>query len=186
MTTTIDSPTECAVAPLRIIGRTARFMTGAAQLWFVYILFTNPGIITAPNAPSNLSYWIPVGLAFALLSWTVNLAFGMKWGKWPSLIAAAVGFAAVGIDIAMYDSFWGVPLAAVVTVVSVYVHGHMGIGHVIAGIVATPGCEMKAIPHLISIVRGSSSQFVACPGVWAPLDRIEARLWSRTLAAPEQ
>lgn len=168
-----------ALLPPGPIGRAARFLMGVVQVYFVYIVIANPGIVSSPNAPTNTMYWVGVGLAFALLSWTVNLAFDLKWGKWPSLTAVAIALLAAGLNFGLYGTFWGVPLGLVVTVVAVYVHGHMGVSHLLAAIIATPGCEMKSIPHLAAIARGSESACASCPGVWKPLDRFEARLWGK-------
>ena len=93
------------------------------------------------------------------------------------MLALGAALAAAGGGMALGYTYWNLASAATITVVALYVHGHMGISHVIAGLIATPGCEMKAPQHLLATLRGTASAFVSCPGAWKPLDRWEVRFW---------
>lgn len=42
---------------------------------------------------------------------------------------------------------------------------------VLAGILATPGCEMRAIPHLWGLLTGNRIREHYCPGFFDNLDR---------------
>ena len=164
------------LAPAGIIGRIGKFLMGSWQLYAVYMLVTNLGFFAGPDGRTHVMFWIISALALVLLSWTVNLGFRRRWGKRPFWVASAVIVVAIGIDFVLYGDFWGMPLAVVLLTLSIYVHGHMGFCHVLASILATPGCEMRAPAHFASLVTRSQAKLVVCPGIWSRLDAWEARL----------
>ena len=53
----------------------------------------------------------------------------------------------------------GVPLFAWLT----YFYGHLGLSFVVASVLATPGCEMRAIPELVGHMTGHGSAEHHCP-----------------------
>ncbi len=61
-------------------------------------------------------------------------------------------------------------------VAAIYVHGHIGISNLLAGIFGLRRCEMRVIPYLIDRVAGKDTQVALCPGLWTPIDRWEAGL----------
>lgn len=171
---TLGTEEACAVtntlSPAGIVSRTGKLMMGLLQIWLVFVLVTNPQIVRSETPPFSIGLLAAVGLAFLLLPWTVNLGFNKKWHSKPLIaalialgLAANVGFAAGG-------SLWNVPTALVLYVITIYVHGHMGICHVIAALIATPGCEMRAIPQVWSKITRSNTEFHVCPGMWSKID----------------
>jgi hypothetical protein len=118
-------------------------------------------------------------LAICLLPWTVNLGFNRNWGRRP-LVAAGSALAVAGLlSLAIFASWWAAPVSLVVYALCIYVHGHMGASHVLAAILGTPGCEMRAPAQLLARLRGNAATFVACPGFWTPLDNWEWRFRHR-------
>ena len=175
---------ECAtsaapLAPAGIIGRIGKFSMGAAQLLGVYSLAGGYMLVTRETPTVGLSFWIFAGLAFALVSWTVNLAYRRSWGAKPFYVVTALAAAGALYGFATAGTFWSLPFALVVYVVTMYVHGHMGFCHVLAALIATPGCEMRAIDHLRSKLTGNKVSLQICPGIWTPLDNWEARIRNR-------
>lgn len=176
---TCESGGAPELAPAGIIGRIGKFLIGSWQLYAVYMLVTNPGFFAGPGGRTHVTFWIVSALALALLSWTLNLGFRRGWGKRPFWVASAVIAVAICIDFVLYGDFWGMPLAVVLLTLSIYVHGHMGFCHVLASILATPGCEMRAPAHLAAMVSRSQAKLAICPGIWSKLDAWEARLRER-------
>lgn len=160
------------------IGRLARLAVGTMQLYYVGAILTQIEFVKNSSPPRGVGFWIFVVSAFGLLSWTVNLAFLRKWASRPFVVAMVVVLGAAGFDLFYYGSMWAPPLTMVIVAVTLYVHGHMGLCHVLAGLIATRGCEMRAIPHLIAMLRGRGAQFQVCPGFWRPLDEWESN-WKR-------
>jgi hypothetical protein len=162
-----------------LFGRLARLATGLAQLQLAWTLVRHPSVLFRDTPPTQIELIIAVALAFALLSWTINLGFQRSWGSKPFRVAVAFAALAVGTSFALYGSWWGTPVATVLFVVTVYVHGHMGMCHVLAGLLGTPGCEMRAPAQVWAKIRGSADSFVTCPGPWRHLDRWESAAYAR-------
>ena len=118
------------------------------------------------------------GPAFALwlLPPVVNLGFGRSWKNWSRTVVLLLCAGAILVDLLVYGQVWGPPLGAVIYAVTVYTFAHLGLSFVLATVLATPGCEMRAIPDLIGRLTGRTAQEHHCPGFITPLDNWEARL----------
>ena len=69
------------------------------------------------------------------------------------------------------DSWWTPVLGRYVWLTVFYVFGHLGLSFLLSAVIATPGCEMRAIPHLWTLVTGRATREHYCPGF---LDRVDA------------
>lgn len=173
---------QCAtIPPASITGRVAKFMMGALQLQLVYTLVLNGMLVGVEQMPRNSMLWVAIILAYALISWTVNLGFGRAWGAKPAAVAVLLTAVAALATYVLYGAVWGPPFALAVASVAVYVHGHMGLSHVLAAIMGTAGCEMRVIPQIWSRINGSDPNLVLCPGIWTRIDLWEANLRNRTV-----
>ncbi len=173
------------LAPAGIIGRAGKLLVGAVQLYFVYFLLSGTELLGSAQAPDGAGLWIGAALAFSLLPWTLNLGFNRKWGKWPLAAVGTLAVLAAAFDSVAYGHPWGLPLALLVFVVSAYVHVHMGVSHVLAGIVATPGCEMRTFSYLRAKFSDREAQLRVCPGWWGRLDKWEAA-WRENIKAGDK
>jgi hypothetical protein len=79
-----------------------------------------------------------------------------------------IGFAATGAT-------WSPVAGALFYGWIVYTFGHLGISLLLASAIATPGCEMRAISHLWTILTVRATKEHYCPGVLDPVDRWEVR-----------
>ena len=161
-----------------ILGRLFRIGIGALQLWFIsqalpsFDLYVN-------SQPS--SFWVPyfiaIAIALAVLPDVVNLGFRVNWGRKLRLTYFAIIAGAIVFDLIAYGGIWGPPLGLLLFIVGVYVHTHLGIAHVLAGIIGTPGCEMRSYAHLSTILlKKDPIEAAICPGMWTPFDKWEAGL----------
>ena len=124
--------------------------------------------------------WFWFFFALLLAPYVVNIGFGVKWGAWPRIaaIVLAIGAGAMGYaqgGTLRTESLWGV-----MGVLMTYVFGHLGVSFLLSSVLATPGCEMRAIPQLIGIIRGKAAREHYCPGFIDGLDR-----WERERGKPE-
>jgi len=168
------------------IGRIARITLGAFQLFFVVTLAIYFWYYVSSEIPVGgyaLAYLFGVLLAFAPLNFVVNIGFNVSWGRRPQIVFLLIALAATAIDLVAFGSLWAPPLAFVVFAMTIYVHTHLGISHVLSAILATPGCEMRAIPHLAARVLGRNVEAEACPVLWDSLDRWEDGRNHETTAA---
>ena len=56
-----------------------------------------------------------------------------------------------------------------------YVFGHLGLSFLLSAVIATPGCEMRAIPHLWTLLTGRATREHHCPGFLDSLDAWELK-----------
>ena len=74
---------------------------------------------------------------------------------------------------AWWGSWLGPPFGLFVFAVMAYTFIHLGLSFVLSAILATPGCEMRAIPHLWTLVTGRATKEHYCPGFLDGLDKWE-------------
>lgn len=160
------------------IGRLVRLVFGATCGWFLVSLILAGLAQVAARFPDNRGLWPGVGLwgwalvALYLFSYVVNIGFGKTWGRWPQIAVIACAFAASILSFIAYDSFWGPPLAWFMIGWLVYIYSHLAISFLLSAILATPGCEMRALPHLFAIISSHPSKEHCCQV--GPLSRIDA------------
>ena len=161
------------------IGRTLRVFTGGLQLYFIWSAVTYFAALRYESLEDQPFFWAITALGIYFLPWVVNLGFHRVfhvrryWG-FGALALGAVAAAAWGY--LQYQNALQPVLAAYLMVAAIYAHGHIGISNVLAGFVGVKGCEMRAIPYLITHLLGSGTELALCPGIWTPLDRWESGL----------
>jgi hypothetical protein len=154
------------------IGRLVRLGLGMLLMWLVYQLVFRSGA----EDLTHVSFYVWVLFALWLFPAVINIGFGRIWHNWPPRIAIVfVGLAAAGASYLVYDAIAGPPLWWIVVPWMVYTFGHLGISFVLAAILSTPGCEMRAIPHLMGRISGRPRAEHYCPGFLDGLDRWEAQ-----------
>ena len=99
--------------------------------------------------------WLGSSLLVALwlLGMMVNIAFGVTWGDRLYWILLGLAVLTLSLSLALSGAIWAVPFSLLVFIVILYTTGHLGISLILAAILATPGCEMRSIPHLIAILK---------------------------------
>jgi hypothetical protein len=155
------------------IGRFVRLTMGALCLYLVWVTMATADVGDIDNL--GILFWFAFGIW--VLPALVNIGLGRKWGMWPPRIvgmALAVGAALVGY--VSYGAVLSEPLWWVIKVGIIYIFGHLGVSFVLASILATPGCEMRAIPHLVGTISGRASKEHYCPGFIDNVDRWETKL----------
>ena len=73
------------------------------------------------------------------------------------------------------ENVWMGPLGWFMVVWLFYLYGHLGISMLIAGFIGTPGCEMRAIPHLWTLLTSRDTKEHYCPGFLNGLDAWESK-----------
>lgn len=152
-----------------LLGRLLRLVLGLLCLSLAWEVLQN----NDPATVGNLSWWIIVLLGSLLVNYVVNLGFGLSLKSTP-LIASGIllGGALLYSDFATGDWF-GEPVFIATRLWLLYVFTHLGISYLLAALLATPGCEMRAIPHLIGTIRHVDVAEHACPALIDHLDKWE-------------
>ena len=158
------------------LGRLLRVTFGVLCLYYVWGLLQ---VSSNPSAPGIGVRPLVLNGAIAglfLVSYVVNIGFSVQWKKWPAMISAVLlasiatyGYGTEGTaeTAAFARALWGFEL---------YVFSHLGLAFIVAGAIATPGCEMRAFHDLYSRISGVPTKEHVCPiGPLQPVDRWEAR-----------
>ncbi len=165
-------------------GRVLRLLVGGPQVSATILALLYANIFLRPETVDLDSFeqtfvLIYIGfsavIALYFLRDMVNVGFRVTWGG--RLYWVLLGLAALTLilSLALFGAVWALPFSLFVFLVILYTTGHLGISHVLAAILATPGCEMRSIPHLFGILRGRDVEEHVCPGLWTNFDAREAR-----------
>ena len=153
------------------IGRLVRLALGLPLLFLVWRLLFFAEIGDLRQIP----FWSWVLIAWWLFPAVVNIGFGVSWGNWRPRVAVLAGAGAAAlVGLATRGTWDAPPLWWFLLPWMIYVAGHLGASFVLAATLGTPGCEMRAIPHLIGLATGRPRAEHYCPGFLDGLDRWEA------------
>ena len=163
-----------SIQPPLIIGRLVRFFLGIICLdLFRQIVDDIPGMIER-GWPVNPISLCTIALGFYLIKPVVNIGYTANIKYWPQVVVGALTVAILIYQQIVNDRVFGSVHTAFLMFWMGYVFAHLGASFVIAAIIRTPGCEMRAVPHLWSWLHGTRSLEHYCPG---PLTRLDS--WER-------
>ena len=156
----------------RPIGRLVRGVLGILLIKFVYDWLA---IIDSSdyNQPFILLW---VLFSVALVPYVVNIGFGVNLGALPRYLLLGTWGAASVTGWVLEQRLDSEFLWFVIEVTQIYIYGHLGISFGLSAILATPGCEMRSIPHLLGKITHSGSREHYCPGFIDTVDKWERGL----------
>jgi len=172
-TTDLELKPEGSLPPPGPIGRAFRLILGVACLFYVVQILQLPWFDKESNRVAAL-LWNGILPALFLVSYVVNIGFSLALKKWPAILSALLLAASAVWGYMAQGQFETPLLANVLALWLLYVFIHLGVSFVLSALLATPGCEMRAIPHLLAKLRGISSKEHHCPvGPISHIDRWE-------------
>jgi len=158
------------------VGRLIRLGLGVLCLWYVYGLIQVSGNLIAADGNIQPVVWSGIIFGMFLVSYVVNIGFSRAWKKWPAVVSAAGLAIIAGVGYAMSGIIETNLLARSIWTWELYVFLHLGLAFIIAGAIATPGCEMRAFHDLYSSLTGVPTKEHYCPvGPLHPIDQWETR-----------
>jgi len=158
------------------VGRIVRFGFAVMLLNYAYALYSVNTSFVLPNGQIRSLLWNGLIPGVFLVSYIINIGYSRDWNKKPAIFSAVVMILAAGFNYFMLGSIEGVYVAYTVAIWEFYLSIHLGLAFLIASLIATPGCEMRAFHHLYSILSGNPTQEHICPvGPLNGIDRWEAR-----------
>lgn len=162
--------------PPLLVGRLVRLITGLLCGLVVWQVFIDLWAILAthPDVYLDTSLWLAIAIGIYEIPVVINIGFSTNWQ--PRYIRSAVVvllLLTAIVSLFLTGSLIGLPLALAVYTFLIYTFGHLGISFLMAAILATPGCEMRAIPQLWNSIAGKDAKVQYCPGFLTPLDRWE-------------
>ncbi len=145
------------------LGRFVRLALGALCLYALWaIVQQTDSIVTHPY--SRALDWAPFAVGpLCVFNYVVNIGFGRHWGQAPLMTSLAILLAVAGVTFVTTGDANSPVLGASLMLWLTYFYAHLGASFVVAAIIATPGCEMRAIPELIGRARGLQGAEHACP-----------------------
>ena len=158
------------------VGRLVRLAVGILCLWQVYGLIQVSGNLMGADGSIRPFIWNGVIIGLFLVSYIVNIGFSRAWKKWPAVVSAAALAIIAGVGYAMSGIIETNLLARSIWIWEFYIFSHLGLAFIIAAVIRTPGCEMRAFHDLYSKLTGVPTKEHYCPvGPLHPIDQWEAR-----------
>ena len=159
------------------IGRIARLGFGSLCLWQVYGLVQVSSNLIGTDGHIRSVVWNGILIGLFLLSYVINIGYSRAWKKWPAIASAGAFILIAAAGQVTTGTFETMFLAWSVWSWELYLFSHLGVAFIIAAVIGTPGCEMRAFHDLYSRVTGIPTKEHFCPvGPLHPIDQWEARL----------
>ena len=157
-------------------GRVVRLGFGVLTLLPVVSLVPQARtLLGLSGMPTHFTWWLAVGLGLWVFPYVINIGFTVSWHGWPRTVALIVLATSVAIGFMVTGATWSPIAGGLFLVWIVYTFGHLSLSFLLSAAIATPGCEMRAIPHLWTVLTGRATKEHYCPGALDAIDRWEAR-----------
>ena len=156
------------------VGRLVRLSLGVACLYALWELVSVASVfIQRPiELLPNLALMILVVLC--VFNYVVNIGFSKDWKPYPTLLSLAIFGLVAGMSYLLSGSASSPMLGVLIIGWMFYFYAHLGISFVLAAALATPGCEMRAIPELFGRLTKTQTKEHHCPSsIISGIDRWE-------------
>ena len=157
------------------IGRLLRFALGLLCLSFVSGLLDVSGNLVDNQGRVQELLWNGILPSLFLISYVVNIGYSRSWKKWPAFVSAVVLLTISGLGYLLEGSFESAVFARTIWIWELYLFGHLTVSFLLAALIGTPGCEMRALHDVYSRISGTPTKEHYCPvGPLHPVDQWEA------------
>ena len=157
------------------VGRIVRLAFGALCVYYVLDIVDVYDSLMDGQGHVRAVIWNGVLTGLFLISYVINIGFSRDWKKWPAVVSAGVFILLGAYGYFSQAAFETEALARTIWVWEFYLFTHLGISFLLAALLVTPGCEMRAIHDLYARLSGSSAKEHICPvGPLTAIDRWEA------------
>lgn len=162
------------------IGRLVRLAFGALCFSHVYWLIQINGSLLDADGHVRSLIWNGIVIGLFLVSYVINIGFSREWKKWPAIASACVFLLLAAYGYFTAGTAETEILARALWLWEFYVFSHLGSAFILAALIGTPGCEMRAFHDLYSRLTGNPTKEHFCPiGPLQPIDQWEARIRER-------
>lgn len=145
------------------IGRLIRLLMGLLCLYALWMILRHAGSTSMLPISTLDKRLLLVLVPLCLFNYVVNIGFSKSWGHRPLMVSVGLlgvtATAAFVLTGSVDSPIFGISLNAWLA----YFFGHLGLSFTLAALIATPGCEMRAIPELLGRINGRPSPEHACP-----------------------
>lgn len=165
------------LSPPGPVGRLVRLLFALLCLGFLWTRLLADPLQVVARFPTDDELWPWAFAALYLFAYVVNIGFGRSWGRWPPFVAIMALFAMSCVSRATTGNWFGPPLAWAFLAWMAYTYAHLGLSFLLSAVAATPGCEMRAIPHVLGRLTGRTAREHHCPV--GPLNHIDSWEYKR-------
>jgi len=163
---------ECGTLPKPgPLGRLVRLLFGILCLYYVYDLWSVRDDLMINEKAIRPLLWNGLIVGLLLVSYVINIGFSRPWKKWPAIVSAMLLAGVALLGYVRTGQLETPLLAHVVHVWELYIFSHLGLAFAVAALIRTPGCEMRALHHLYSVIIGRPTKEHRCP--IGPLNQID-------------
>lgn len=157
------------------VGRVARLAFGSLCIAYVANLLGIASDLMAPAGHIRTEVLNGIVPGLFLVSYVVNIGFSVAWRKRPAILSAIVLALIVAAGFYLSGD-WNTPLLArSLWGWEVYIFSHLGLSFLVAAVIGTPGCEMRAFHDLYARATGVPTKEHYCPvGPLNSIDRWES------------
>ena len=157
------------------VGRLVRLAFGVMCAWYVQGLLDVSSQLMDSSGHVRPVVWNGIIVGLFLISYVINIGYSRSWKKWPAFVSAALFLIVAGFGYITSASFQTELLARTLWVWEIYLFTHLGVSFLISAVIATPGCEMRALHDLYTRITGTPTKEHYCPvGPLHPIDQWEA------------
>lgn len=163
------------------IGRLYRLFMAAICLFVVGLVWRARDPLLAGDADTFASLILPIVFGIFVVNYVINIGFGISLGRLPQFVSIGAAIIAAASGQLLFGSASAPPLGLYLAFWLAYLYTHLGLSFLLATLLGTPGCEMRAFADLGGHLKGVRAAEHHCPvGIMQPLDNWEARQsWMR-------
>lgn len=160
------------------IGRLIRLGWGMVLAWgFVSLVDNWQHLVSIETLPHWSFLLLVLFIIWRIFPYVITIGFGVNAFYDPLRYGwLALNLIGVGLSWLITGNLWSPVMGWFVGIWLLYTIGHLGISFLLSSALATPGCEMRSIPHLWSKITNQNTQEHFCPGHIDTIDRWEMKL----------
>ena len=145
------------------IGRILRLTLGIACLYGLWELIkVAPDFVERPlELLPNLS--LMVLLVLCVFNYVVNIGFSRNWKFYPTLVSVLIIGGVAGANYLLTGTANSFLLGSLIIAWMGYFYAHLGLSFALSALIATPGCEMRALPELFGKITNRETKEHHCP-----------------------
>ena len=161
-----------------LVGRVLRTIAGVGSLYLAFGMASLALISVQKIISFDLSEILFIVLAFQLVKPVVNIGFSVRAKNIARYVIVLLSVLSVVVDLLVLGSFPGKVLLLFTTIWVAYVYTHLGFSFLLAAVIGTPGCEMRAMHHLYFLIKKQPVEAHHCPAFLHKVDEWEAEFLS--------
>ncbi len=160
-----------------LLGRGIRLVLGVVILLSAFSVARNFNQMeNVGGIPESVGLWVLVVVLFFSMRDVINLDLNVRWGQMAQIATLVAALVFIAIDSIFYARLWAPPLGFFFCLWFLLTAIPLGTALILAAILGTPGCEMRAYAALVAKLQGHSAAEHYCPGGIDFIDHWEAHL----------